>query len=469
MKKSHRTLLFWILAALFCIGTPIVVLMSQGYAFDWKHYQWVQTGAIFLKSRPSATVIRIGNIVQRVKPAAEILYTGTLFQSLIPTPYFVEVAAPNTTTFLWQKTLPVQPLTVTKATRIAIPYSQPRTDAVQLSTTTINFVQPRDAQSFAWSSDLKTLFIYDQTNATSQRAIDLSEMASSSISDKIRSALFSKDKDTLLVRTNETVLIKTKTEIINGKSYFADFLRQTGLMLSSIRFRWHANQNNILILMTSQGGYAFDFQTQRYTHFTEKPIIEISETKTGNYFLDENGIIYSFDPSKQLSEKRIAILPIAHPGQYAWSLYELDNNRLVAFAKNGPLSVLDTINGSSLRITNSALDVAITANETKMAYATGSNLYVYFLEQMYDDVKYEQGQSFYIAPLTQQAYKIFFANDDWSVIALFAKTIVLAEIDSRQPANHWTIPTDISFPLTCGNSSCSWVQTGRLVRAVLFP
>lgn len=131
--------------------------------------------------------------------------------------------------------------------------------------------------------------------------------------------------------------------------------------------------------------------------------------------------------------------------------------------------MLDTINGSSLRITNSALDVAITANETKMAYATGNNLYVYFLEQMYDDVKYEQGQSFYIAPLTQQAYKIFFANDDWSVIALFAKTIVLAEIDSRQPANHWTIPTDISFPLTCGNSSCSWVQTGRLVRAALFP
>ncbi len=294
-------------------------------------------------------------------------------------------------------------------------------------------------------------------------------MALSSASDKIRTVLFSKDKDTLFVRTNETVLIKTKTEIINGKSYFADFLRQTGLTLSSIRFRWHANQNNTLIMMTARGGYAFDLQARRYTLFTQKPIVEISETKTGNYFLDTQGIVYSFDPSKQMSEKRIAILPVKYPDQYVWSLYELDNNQIIAFAKNGPISLLDSADGSSSRIANSASRIAIAPDETKIIYAEKGNLHVYFLKPVYDDLQYEQGHSFTIAPFHQKPAKIFFATDTWSVVVFCAKNILFAEIDSREPINHWIIPSDIAFPLACANTSCSWIHDGTFTRAALFP
>lgn len=470
MRKSQRTILFWALAAMFCVATPIIILSSQGYVFDWEQKRLVQTGAIFIKSNPISTVVRIGNHVERINPPTEILYTGTLFQSLLPKSYPVEIAAPDYTTFLWKKTLVVNPLVVTKMSHIAIPYAQPTSRATHLSTSTIAFAKQRDANSLIWSSDMRTLFAYDAQNKTSNAFATLNAVASSSQSDRMQNVLFSKNGDNAFIRTRETVLIAARGKIFDGRTYLAPFMASTTLTLSDITFRWHANQNNMLILMTRQGGYAFDTNTQAYIHFTAKPIRDISENKTGNYFVDASGTVYEYNPVRSRSERIITLLPVEHASQYTWTMQEAADNQLVVHAANGPLSLVDTARRTSQRIANRVAAFAISHDETKILYATPDELSVFFTKEVYDDVKYHAYESFRVAPLAKTTRMLAFMNNSWSAAVFQQDALTIIEIDPRGPNNQWNITTRaIPFPVSCSDNACAWLTANDYVHMPLFP
>src|SRR3989338_1548352 len=52
MTSRTRKILFFTFLLLFAVGTPLIILYSQGYYFDFDKKTFSKTGAIFLKTNP---------------------------------------------------------------------------------------------------------------------------------------------------------------------------------------------------------------------------------------------------------------------------------------------------------------------------------------------------------------------------------------------------------------------------------
>ncbi len=108
MKLSTRRFIFYSLVLIFILITPPTVLYAVGYSFDWQNLSIKQTGALYLKSKPSSAKIFINGKNNKTTPR--------LISHLLPGFYQVKISAENF--HPWQKTLEIKPGLVTEARNI---------------------------------------------------------------------------------------------------------------------------------------------------------------------------------------------------------------------------------------------------------------------------------------------------------------------------------------------------------------
>ena len=115
MTKKQRTILFIILLISFLIITPIIILYSQGYRFDWNSKKLTQTGAFYFKVVPSrADVFINGTLVKKT----DFFFDSLLLGNLVPKLYFVRIQKDGY--IPWTKSLEVKPKQVTEAKNIIL-------------------------------------------------------------------------------------------------------------------------------------------------------------------------------------------------------------------------------------------------------------------------------------------------------------------------------------------------------------
>lgn len=103
IEPAFRRRLFYAMAALFAVVTPLALLYSRGYVFDFKSGDIVSTGGIFVKAvQPGVRVTIDPDIVKETS----FLSRGALITSLTPRRYAVRVEKEGYRS--WAKTVTVQ-------------------------------------------------------------------------------------------------------------------------------------------------------------------------------------------------------------------------------------------------------------------------------------------------------------------------------------------------------------------------
>ena len=115
MKRSVRTLLFFIFVFLFLVTVPIIIAYSQGYRVDRANRTLVQTGALALEPRPAPVEILLDGVMTK---RSNFVFQNIFIGDLIPRAYQIQVRKEGYHS--WQKSLLVAPKLVTEVKNILL-------------------------------------------------------------------------------------------------------------------------------------------------------------------------------------------------------------------------------------------------------------------------------------------------------------------------------------------------------------
>src|SRR3989344_3112929 len=116
LETNSRRRLFYAMAALFAVVTPLALLYSRGYVFDFKSRNIVSTGGIFVKAMPPGVRVSIDPDITR---ETSFLSRGALITSLMPRRYTVRVEKNGYRP--WEKVPPVQNEEALESRNISLP------------------------------------------------------------------------------------------------------------------------------------------------------------------------------------------------------------------------------------------------------------------------------------------------------------------------------------------------------------
>lgn len=125
MTRRVRKILFLSSVILFILLGTILVFYSRGVRFDFKDWQIVQTGGIYLKTEPTDVKIELNG--KPVENKAGLLQSGTLIDDLSPGIYKVVVQVKDY--YSWQKEIRVESSTVAVLDGIIL-FPQKKTELV---------------------------------------------------------------------------------------------------------------------------------------------------------------------------------------------------------------------------------------------------------------------------------------------------------------------------------------------------
>jgi hypothetical protein len=109
MDKKIRTLLFLILSLIFVIISPVLILYSLGYTFDFEKKAFVKTGILFVQAKPTQVQIFLSG---EYKKKTDRIFGKAKISRLIPKKYLVELKKEN---YLpWKKELEIEEGKVTE-------------------------------------------------------------------------------------------------------------------------------------------------------------------------------------------------------------------------------------------------------------------------------------------------------------------------------------------------------------------
>lgn|SRR3989344_26776 len=115
MTKRSRTILFLFLGAVFLLGTPTIILYSQGYRFDWQERRFSQVGAFYFNINPARVEVFVND--QFMGRTTRILGT-TLTKNFLPGIYLIRIEKEEY--HPWEKRLQIFPRQVTEAKNVVL-------------------------------------------------------------------------------------------------------------------------------------------------------------------------------------------------------------------------------------------------------------------------------------------------------------------------------------------------------------
>jgi len=460
--------LFIILTGLFFIVTPGIILFSQGYLFDWQKFRLVQAGGIFVKTLPEEVSLAVkpesGTKEKKLASKKSLLGpAGTLIKSLLPQKYLVTVTPLDNQNISWQKELEVSPLTVTKASRIIFPKTNPEISAIAMTSSSINLVSlpEKNKKTVLYATEDNKIFSFE--NSTSSLIFDLKSLTGFPKAEKITELSLSSSGKNFIAfsKTSGVIHVKDKGTFLIA-SFFRIFLKNEKTSLSQTRLVWHPENDNVLFALNQKGGYFFDLNTQEYSKFTEKNILGL----TNNYFLDSSGEINNFDYTDKTAEKKIFETGLKS-GRYQISLIK-DTDFLL---KNESGELFLIFKNELKKISGNVSFFLLSFDGSRFVYGTESGeIFVYFLKDVFDDLAYKENEILELGRV-ENLKTGYLANHNWHLIAVSNSALAVFEIDKRLPINQYEIQLGpISKIIEFAEPEIRWLdQNQNLKSAKIFP
>jgi len=157
MTKTSRTILFYILCAIFMILTPIVLFYSQGYRFDFENQKIVETGAILIRPYPKDVKASVDNQDEKKVSA----FSKTIFfPNITPTEHIVTIKKKGY--FTYEKIVEIEEKLITEINAILFPINIEK----QISLENVSEIYPISNYEFIIKKENEFLYFNPKTNET---------------------------------------------------------------------------------------------------------------------------------------------------------------------------------------------------------------------------------------------------------------------------------------------------------------
>lgn len=455
-------------ALIFLCAAPIVILYSKGYVFDMTRHAFVQTGALFLKTIPQDVVLKIGPSIKTVSQQS-ILYNGIFVRNLVPKTYRVQVTSVQNPGASWEKNLDINPLIVTKETRIALPVPQFNPTFQPFATSAPAFQEQISDTMLLYATDTNHIERLDMTSGN-QTAFATLPNSNQTTRDPISDISVSMDADQAVIKTKNQTLFWFHGSFLNAQTYLATFMKNENTVFTELSFYWHPTQDQMLIILTPKAGYLLDTQANTYRQFSANKVLGLSNAGSGSYYVAADSSIKTLIPlgQNQALQSSGSLASWKNANAF-WKLYELPDSQVLAWQKNGPLILLDTQTQQTSEIGSRVDAMRISPDQNRVAFADGARVSVKFLRGVFDDVQYAKGQTIQLSEETEPVENLFFTNDTWYVAAVTQHSIAVMEIDTRDPLNVWRIGLpDSATHVSVDNASVYWIVKADWSSANLF-
>jgi hypothetical protein len=383
MKKWQRTLLFWILCFVFLIISPILVLYSQGYRFDFEKKTFVKTGGLFIKAQPKQVEIFLNG---KLAKKTDLFFGSALIQNLLPKKYKIEVKKDGF--FTWEKNLEIQSGKVTEVKNIIL--------------------FPKKIEFEKLANSIEDFY---------------------PLSDKKRIILKEKNEDgwSLSLYDPEKKLI---TLLIKEKSISKD-----GANLISIE---ETENENVLKIKVGVGEKIKNLNL----NFSQiPPILKEEEEKVKENVLAQKKLgknVYYLDPfgnlflnQEKLNQERFSVQK-----ETKYSIEILDGNIFLKEGRNENENCFYLLNQESKNFEKilCGKDFKISPDQKKLAIFSKFEIWILFLKDELAQPPKKAGEKFLLLRLSKEIKDLFWINSNYLIFSLEGE-IQIAEIDDRDKVN----------------------------------
>jgi len=384
MSKKARTILFFILAVIFIIITPMILFYSEGYRIDFETGKIIETGGLYIKTNPGEAIVKI-NDKKEEKTSG---FSRSLFvQNFTPKTYNIKISKDGYLS--WEKNIEI---VEKKVSEIDIVLFKTSYDKVLLNSNLNNAYQIKD--SFIIQKE-DGFYYYNPENNKEELITNI------------------KDWDSFEVIKNDLLLKKEGTFYLFSNSSFEEIKD-----LGQFNFK-KDNLNNLY------------YQIEDTLYKNEEEI----KTKIDLYEINNNTLYYFKDGYLYRDDAKFTNVEFKIDNKKNYSLLFI-YNKIFINENNERLFLLEDKEFQTILNLNNYFEYS--EWDGKILINTGNEIWAYFSKETYYPEFVAQNTLKLIARFQNSIKDLNFINDKYY---LFLKdgNLLVSEFDYRDKINIFTI------------------------------
>jgi len=390
MSKKARTILFFILAVIFLIITPMILFYSEGYRVDFKTGKIIETGGLYIKTNPGEATVLI-NDKKEEKTSG---FSKSLFiQNFLPKTYNIKISKEG---YLpWEKNIEIVEKKVSEIDIILFKETYIKT-LINSNLLSLNQVK----NSFLIQKE-EGFFYYNPENNKEELITDSNDW-------------------------NDFQIIENNLLLENGKKYFLfdnDSIEEIE-NLNQINFK-KDHLNNLY--------YQID-----KTLYKNKEVIK---TNIDFYEINNNTLYYFKDGSLYRDDAKLSNLKFEISDKNYSLLFIY--NKIFLNENNENLFILENNEFKKILSLNNYFECS--EWDGKILFNTGNEIWAYFSKETYYPEFTKENTLKLIARFQNSIKDLSFINDKYY---LFVKDneLLISEFDYRDKINIFTIANNLENP-----------------------
>ncbi len=444
MTKKTRTILIFVLISLFFLITPILILYSQGYRFDFENKKITQTGGLFLKASPKNTDVFLDG---KLKEKTSFFFGSVYINNLLPKKYNIRVQKEDYN--IWEKNLEVKEKKVVEAKNIIL---IPKNLELQILNKGVEdfWILPESKVILKEiTEDEWALKIFDLENNLKSHLI--SEKEISKKEPELLELKISPDKGKIILKIGlkEQLehFILDLTESPNKLISFNSLVLEPDIE----KLDFHPQEPNIIFYFKDSDLFEVDL----LKHTSPAQILPPAKIVAGEnrsrqvleeiltygildnniYYIDKSGYIFKNNLSLDFEEKiNNSPFPLKQETKYELkveqeSIFILENKKLYLFNPK-------TKNFE--KIFEPVKEIKISPDSKKILYFNEHEIWILFLESQTEQPQKESMTKQFLIRFSEKINNVIWFNSHYLIFNLESKIKVI-EIDDRDKINNYEL------------------------------
>ena len=439
MIHKIRQLLFITSFILFIILTPLILLHTWGFRWNWQEKKFVQTGAIILQSTPSKTDIYFNGQIQkkRMLPNIEGLKSFIGFNGLIPGDY--EVLLRKDGYHPWKKRLKIEPGLVTKAENILLLPKRPTLKKLS-SNNVENFIFSPDRKKIAYSeSDKEKAGIWivnledkNETQIITENSWGLSHTQNYSgfewswNSQKLLFAGIVGNRKKWFV-----IDIRKPSELID----LTDLVSFPNDEISADDFRWHPHNNEKIFYLKEGSLWQVNYLNKTTNDLNINNVLGWTIEQNTLYWIQgPAGILYKASLDGK-NKKQVTLNPLPNISQgIKQKIITSPKERFAILDSKGMLYLIDETD-KPISIEEKVLMAEFSQDSKKLLYQTENEIWVLYLKNKETQPEKKKGEKELITRFSEKISQSIWYPDFEHIFFVVGNKIKCIELDDRDQRN----------------------------------
>lgn len=431
MTKKIRTILTLVFLFLFLIITPVIVLYSQGYRFDFNpsigRIKIIQTGGFYFKVNPSQVSVYLN---EKFKKKTSIIFNAAFIKDLLPKSYRIQVKKDGY--YTWEKKLEIKEKLVTEAKNIVLIPENPNFKLLE-----------KDIDDFFLTPDKKKIILKSETEdgwvlinfnlENETQDILLSEKDFEKNADILNLKWSSDSKKYLL----ETISNKQKeysvfhlegNECRKKIGCPIDFLNQEVKKISFI-----PNQDLKIFFLKKDSLFKKDYFKEE---ISQNPIL--NEVVTYSIFdkdiiwLNNDGFLLLSDFSGKIKQI-LNLKPFEVKENKEYGLEIIDRSKIFLFQEN-LLFFLDPNQKIFEDVSDSIRNLKVSPDKRRVVYFNDYEIWIFSLEEDLGQPSRKFQEKVFLTRFSEKINEIFWFTSHYLIFSTGSE-VKIAEIDNRDKIN----------------------------------